>query len=72
MQSNGCKRFLISVRSVSQDDLPSVLESVFDTFNVESVSIRSHNGPVNPSTSLFNQLNADPDLHLSSCRRSGP
>jgi hypothetical protein len=62
---NGPRCFLISIKSISLDDLPIVLESVVDRFNVESVII-SRSGPVPSTTSFFNGFDSQPDLHLSS------
>ena len=66
MYCNGPRCFLISIKSISLDDLPNVLESIYDRFTVVSVSIRFHHDPVVFTTSSFYQ----PD-HLPSFRGGG-
>lgn len=73
MYCNGSKCFLISIKCICYSDIPGVLESVFDRFNVESVII-SRRGPVSSFKDIHlssNQFNSDPD-HIHHLLRGGP
>jgi len=67
MEGNNCRRVLITCRNISREDLPVVLEAVSSIFNVESVVIRFHHGPVSfPFPSLpFKSVPVHPSYSLS-------
>lgn len=59
MHFNGSSCFVISIKHISSSELPGVLESVLDTFNVKSVVI-SRSDPV-PSF-FVHRFKSEPDL----------